>query len=99
MLVPSIVLVALVTLRVGLGWGLASTAVAGPLFVFSVCTLVLVSKWLVMPRVQPNIYSLRSGFGLRKWLSDQIIALSLGLTNTLYATLYLLPFLRLLGAR
>ena len=57
------------------------------------------SKRLVMPTVQPGIYPVRSGFGVRKWLSDQIMALSLGLTNTLYATLYLVPFLRLLGAR
>jgi non-ribosomal peptide synthetase-like protein len=99
MLAPSVVLVALVTLWAGLGWGLASTIVAGPLFVFSVCLLVFLSKRLIMPTVRPGIYSLRSGFGLRKWLSDQIMALSLGLTNTLYATLYLVPFLRLLGAR
>ncbi|TMC23840.1 MAG: hypothetical protein E6J34_01530 [Chloroflexi bacterium] len=52
-----------------------------------------------MPKVKPGIYSLRTSFGLRKWISDQTLALSLGLTNTLYATLYLLPFLRLLGAR
>src|SRR6266446_6288143 len=99
MVVPSAVLVGLVTMYAGLGWGLASTIVAGPLFVLTVCTLVLLSKRLVLPRVEPGIYPLRSGFGVRKWLSDQILALSLGLTNTLYATLYLVPFLRLLGAR
>jgi non-ribosomal peptide synthetase-like protein len=49
--------------------------------------------------MRPGVYPLRSGFGLRKWLSDNIMALSLGLTNTLYATLYLIPFLRMLGAR
>jgi non-ribosomal peptide synthetase-like protein len=99
MLLPSIALIAWVTLYIGLYWGLASTVVAGPLFVFSVCTLVLVSKKLITPKVQPGVYPLRSGFGLRKWLSDHIMALSLGLTNTLYATLYLVPFLRMLGAR
>ena len=99
MVVPSAVLVGLVTIDTGLGWGLASTVVAGPLFVLSVCALILLSKRLVLPRVEPGIYALRSGFGVRKWLSDQILALSLGLTNTLYATLYLVPFLRLLGTR
>jgi non-ribosomal peptide synthetase-like protein len=99
MLLPSLALIGLVTLYAGPGWGLASTIVAGPLFVFSVCTLILMSKRLLMPTVNPGIYSIRSGFGLRKWLSDHVMALSLGLTNTLYATLYLVPFLRLLGAR
>ncbi len=99
MLLASSVLVLVVTLYAGLAWGLVSTIAAGPLFVCSVCVLVLVSKRLILPTVQPGIYSIRSSFGLRKWLSDQVIALSLGLTNTLYATLYLIPFLRLLGAR
>lgn len=49
--------------------------------------------------LQPGLYPIRSGFGVRKWLGDQMMAISLSLTNTLYATLYLIPFLRLLGAR
>lgn len=63
------------------------------------CALVLISKRAVMPVVHPGIYLLRSGFGLRKWLTDQLMAISLGSTSTLYGTLYLAPFLRLLGAR
>lgn len=97
--VPSVVFVDEVIVHAGFLWGMASILLAGPLFVFVTCALVLVGKRAVMPSVQPGIYPLRSWFGLRKWLSDQIMALSLGLTNTLYATLYLLPFLRLLGAR
>ena len=96
---PTIALLALVTLYIGLDWGLASTIVAGPLFVLSVCLFVFVSKKLILPHVRPGVYPFRSGFGLRKWLSDHVLALSLGLTNTLYATLYLVPFLRMLGAR
>jgi non-ribosomal peptide synthetase-like protein len=99
MLLPATALVALTTIYVGLGWGLASTIVAGPLFVLSVCLFVFVSKKLILPHVRPGVYPMRSGFGLRKWLSDHVMALSLGLTNTLYATLYLVPFLRMLGAR
>ncbi|HTK09268.1 MAG TPA: Pls/PosA family non-ribosomal peptide synthetase [Ktedonobacteraceae bacterium] len=99
MLVPSTVLVLLVAMRAGLYWGMASTLLAGPLFVFTTCTLVLIGKRIVMPHVEPGIYSLRSGFGVRKWMSDQLMAMSLGFTNTLYATLYLVPFLRMLGAR
>jgi len=99
MIVPSTVLVGYVALRFGMYWGIASTLLSGPLFVFMTCTLVLLSKRAVMPSVKPGVYSVRSGFGVRKWLNDQMMAMSLGLTNTLYATLYLTPFLRLLGAR
>jgi non-ribosomal peptide synthetase-like protein len=99
MIAPSAALVAMITIRAGLAWGVAATFLAGPLFVFMTCTLVLIGKRVVMPRGSAGIYPVRSWFGLRKWLSDQIMAMSLGLTNSLYATLYLVPFLRLLGAR
>jgi non-ribosomal peptide synthetase-like protein len=99
MAAPGIVLAAAVTLQAGLLWGSASSLLAGPLFVFLTCALVLLGKRIVLPSVQPGLYPIRSGFGVRKWLSDQMMAMSLGFTNTLYATLYLIPFLRLLGAR
>lgn len=99
MIVPGTVLVAYVAIRFGLYWGIASTLLSGPIFVFATCTLVLLGKRTIMPGVKPGIYSVRSGFGVRKWLNDQLMAMSLGMTNTLYATLYLTPFLRLLGAR
>lgn len=97
--VPGAVLVLVVTLRAGLLWGSISTLLAGPLFVLSVCMIVLIGKRAVMPRTLPGIHSIRSGFGVRKWLNDQLMAMSLNLTNSLYATLYLVPFLRRLGAR
>jgi non-ribosomal peptide synthetase-like protein len=99
MIVPSVVLVGYVAIFFGPLWGAASTLLSGPLFVFVTCSLVLLGKRIVMPSVRPGVYSVRSGFGVRKWLNDQMMAMSLGLTNTLYATLYLTPFLRALGAR
>ncbi|TMD69800.1 MAG: peptide synthetase, partial [Chloroflexi bacterium] len=99
MMAPSTVFVAAITLSEGLGWGIASTALAGPIFVFSTCVLVLIGKRAVLPVVHAGLYPLRSGFWLRKWFSDQLMSLSLGMTNQLYATLYVVPFLRLLGAR
>lgn len=96
---PGVVLVVVVTLRAGLLWGSASTLLSGPLFVLLTCVLVLLGKRLILPNVQPGLYPIRSGFGVRKWMSDQMMAMSLTFTNTLYATLYLIPFLRLLGAR
>jgi non-ribosomal peptide synthetase-like protein len=72
---------------------------AGPLFVLTVCLLITVGKRLVMPRARAGIFPVRSGFGLRKWVVDKLMDYSLSANNTLYATLYALPFLRLLGAR
>ena len=51
-----------------------------------------------LPSTKPGVYPLRSSFGLRKWFADRLMVLHLTLANALYSTLYLLPFLRLLGA-
>jgi non-ribosomal peptide synthetase-like protein len=40
-----------------------------------------------------------STFGLRKWFADKLLQMSLAATNSMYATLYTVPWLRLLGAK
>jgi hypothetical protein len=52
-----------------------------------------------MPKTPTGIFPLRSWFGLRKWLADNLMSASLSVTNSLYATLYTIPWLRLLGAK
>ncbi|MBV9019961.1 MAG: amino acid adenylation domain-containing protein [Ktedonobacteraceae bacterium] len=99
MMVPSALLVDYVTSHAGLSWGIASVALAAPLFVVVSCTIIIVGKRSVMPVAHAGIYCERSGLGLRKWLSDHLIAISTSMLTTLYDTLYLKPFLRLLGAR
>lgn len=79
--------------------GLAATPLAGVLYVLTTCLAVAAGKRLVMPRARPGVYPLCSWFGLRKWLSDKLMELSLGTTNSLYATLFTSPWLRVLGAK
>ncbi len=55
-------------------------------------------KWLLLGRVQPGSYPRHGSFHLRKWFVDQLLALSLDILGPLYATLYLNPWYRLLGA-
>jgi len=98
LIIPALVLIWGVS-RGNLWLGLALTPAAGLLQVLATCAAVALGKRLVLPSTRPGIYSLRSGFGLRKWLADRLMILSLALTNSLYSTLYLLPFLRLLGTR
>jgi non-ribosomal peptide synthetase-like protein len=103
-LLPSILLIPGLVLLWGvseghLGLGLALTPAAGLLHVLFTCGTVAAGKRLAVPSARPGIYPLRSAFGLRKWLADRLMILSLTTTNSLYSTLYLLPFLRLLGTR
>ncbi len=92
-------LVYYVTLNYGLGWGLGSVVAAAPLYVLVTCALLILAKRTVLPRVRPGIYSARGWFGVREWLSKNIVALSIGLMRTIYCTLYVIPFLRGLGLR
>lgn len=98
LLVPGLAL-ELAAVRYGLLAAVAAAPLAGALFVLATCVCVALGKRLVMPVVKPGIFPVHSSFGLRKWLVDKLIDSSLTMTNTLYATLYVVPWLRLLGAK
>ena len=76
---------------------------AAPLAALSYVVLltleILLVKWLLVGRVRPGRYDLYTGFALRKWFVDQFLEVSLDLLAPLYATLYLNPWYRALGAR
>ncbi|MEV7085804.1 Pls/PosA family non-ribosomal peptide synthetase [Streptomyces sp. NPDC093085] len=99
MLLPALVLVWWTLLRWGYGAALAAVVAGGPLFVLSVCAVVVAGKRLVLPRVAAGVHPARSALGVRKWVADKLLENSLTFTNSLYATLYTVPWLRLLGAR
>ncbi|WP_422923806.1 Pls/PosA family non-ribosomal peptide synthetase [Singulisphaera sp. PoT] len=79
--------------------GLAASPIAGLVYVLTTCLAVAAGKRLAMPRARAGTFPSRSQFGLRKWLSDKFMELSLESTNALYATLLTSAWLRLLGAR
>ena len=73
--------------------------VAGLLFVLILSMLLVCVKNLVLARVEPGTFRIGSLVFLRKWFVDRLMEMSLLLTNSLYATLYLAPFLRGMGSR
>ena len=95
---PGFLLIAWADQISGLVAALAAIPLAGLIFVLTTCLIVFGAKRVVMPKARPGIYPQHSWFGLRKWTSDQLMSLSLTVTNTLYATLYAIPWLRALGA-
>ena len=60
---------------------------------------IVVVKWLLLGRVEPGEYPLYSSFYVRKWFVDQLMDLSLDILGPMYATLYLNPWYRALGAK
>lgn len=63
------------------------------------CVYFALVKRAVLGRAAPGTYDVHSIFYLRKWLSDGLMRASRGMLLPLYTTLYLPPWLRLLGAR
>jgi non-ribosomal peptide synthetase-like protein len=76
---------------------------AAPLVAVSFVVLfaleVAAAKWLLLGRVKAGTYSRHGFFHLRKWFVDRLAELSLDVTGTLYATIYLNPWYRLLGVK
>ncbi len=60
---------------------------------------VLALKWLLLGRLKEGVYRIKSCFYMRKWVLDKLMENSRELLQTLYATLYLNPWYRALGAK
>ncbi|MDT0351241.1 Pls/PosA family non-ribosomal peptide synthetase [Pseudonocardia charpentierae] len=99
MLIPTVLLVWSALLVYGETVGLVSALLVGPVFVLTVCVTVLSVHSLVQPDTPVGVYPARSALGVRKWLADKVLEMSLEFTNSLYATLYTVPWLRALGAK
>ncbi|MCD1145518.1 amino acid adenylation domain-containing protein [Kocuria sp. LUK] len=99
LVLPSFLMIWIVALEFGLQAGLALTPAVGVVYVLTVCLVVAGTRALVLHRTPTGIHPVRSGLGVRKWMADRLLATSLETTNSLYATLYTSPWLRLLGAK
>ena len=67
-------------------------------FVVLLCLEIVLIKWIAVGRVKEGRYPLHSLFYLRKWFFDQTMALSLDILGPIYASVYLRPWYRALGA-
>lgn len=98
-LAPTVLLVWSALLIFGQLVGLFAALLVGPVFVVTVCMTVASVHSMVLPSTPEGVYPARSALGLRKWMADKLLEMSLTYTNSLYATLYTVPWLRVLGAK
>jgi non-ribosomal peptide synthetase-like protein len=98
-LLPSVLLVWLTLLALGEAAGLLAALLVGPVFVASACAVILSLHTMVAPTAPEGVHPARSELGVRKWMADKLLEMSLTYTNSLYATLYTVPWLRALGAK
>jgi non-ribosomal peptide synthetase-like protein len=68
------------------------------LIVITVLAIALV-RWTVLPRVEAGTYSIHSWFYLRKWVVALATELTLETLSSLYATVYMRNWYRLMGAK
>ena len=56
-------------------------------------------RWIVLPRIEPGRYSIFSGFYFRKWIVGLSTETILETLNSLYATVFMRNWYRLMGAK
>ncbi len=61
--------------------------------------VIIATRWLILPRVKPGVYSIHSWFYVRKWIVGLATEVTLETLNSLYATVYMQHWYRLMGAK
>ena len=75
------------------------TAALVPVFVAITCLWIAMLKAILLRRAKPGVYRLYSFYYLRHWLAYGLMRTSRGLLLPVFTTIYLPPWMRLLGAR
>ena len=96
---PAIVLIGYALYTGGPLWGIGAAFAAVPFSVIWYLFLVVALKWIAIGRIRPGIYREHSGAYLRYWFLAYLLNNTRYIVLPLYSTLFLPPFLRLLGAK
>jgi len=75
------------------------TIVVGVSFVVLLTVIITVLKWILLGNIKEGKYPIDSVFYYKKWFFDQLMKLSLQVIGTLYTTLYLQIWFRMLGVK
>lgn len=66
--------------------------------VLTTVTLIVICRWVVLPSVRPGKYSIYSGFYVRKWTVQLATEVTLDTLSSLFATIYMRNWYRMMGA-
>jgi len=82
-------------------WGGIAVAIIpiSAFYVISFCLSTVLVKWLALGKSKEEEFSIYSVKYVRKWLVDTLLHFSLIAVRTVYATIYVPAWLRLLGAK
>lgn len=82
--------------RYGFLW---MTLVVGFSFVVLLTTIITILKWALLGNIKEGKYPVNSLFYYKKWFFDQLMKLSIQVIGTLYTTLYLQFWFKMLGVK
>ena len=70
-------------------------------FMMMIFTVAFITacRWIILPQVREGKYSVHSGFYFRKWVVAQMSEITLDVLTSLYATVYMRMWYRLLGSK
>ncbi len=70
-------------------------------FVMMIFTVAFITlcRWIILPQVREGKYSVHSNFYFRKWVVAQMSEITLDVLTSLYATVYMRTWYRLLGSK
>jgi len=71
----------------------------GVSFVVLLTSIITILKWLMLGNIKEGKYPVNSLFYYKKWFFDQLMKLSLQVIGTLYTTLYLQFWFKMLGVK
>ena len=80
-------------------WYLLLSPLVGLSFVVLLCLEIAAVKWLLLGKVRAGQHPITSFYYVRKWFVDRTMELSLDVLGPLYASVYLTPWYKLLGAK
>ena len=63
------------------------------------CLFIVAVRWAVLPRLKPGSYSIYSGIYIRKWIVSLATEVMLDTLSSIFATIYMRGWYRLMGAR
>jgi non-ribosomal peptide synthetase-like protein len=80
-------------------WYLFLSPLVAVSFVALLCLEIVALKWLLLGRIRPGRHRVDSWYYIRKWFVDKTMELTLDVVGPLYASVYLSPWYKLLGAK
>ena len=75
------------------------TLLIGVSFVVLLTVIIALFKWVLLGNIKEGRYKVNSLFYYKKWFFDQLMKLSLQVIGTLYTTLYLQKWFKMLGVK